>query len=81
MASDWVLCAGPLVIKAIREFNVHCAHLAARLPDESSRDAPHFQLFGNLDPTSKVSMSTTNLHDTQWPNLRQGCYGPSRKHA
>lgn len=31
MASDRVLCAGPLVIKAIGEWNVHCAHLAARL--------------------------------------------------
>lgn len=42
MASDWVLCAGPLAIKAIGEFNVHCAHLAAMLLDESSRDTPHF---------------------------------------
>jgi len=65
MASDWVLRAGPLVIKAIGERDVHCAHLAARLPDESSRDAPHFQLFGNLDSTSKVNMSRANLHDTQ----------------
>lgn len=68
MAPDWVLCAGPLVIKAICELNMHCAHLAARVPDESSRDAPHFQLFGNLDPTSKASMSTANLQDAQWPN-------------
>lgn len=64
MASYWVLCAGPLVIKAIRQPDMHCAHLVARLLDESSRDALRFQLFGNLDPSSKVSMSAANLQDT-----------------
>lgn len=50
MAPYWVLCAGPLVIKAIRQPDMHCAHLAAGPLDESSRDALRFQLFGNLDP-------------------------------
>lgn len=65
MAPDWVLCAGPLVIKAIRQPDMHCAHLAARLLDESSRDVLRFQLFGNLDPASKVSASAANLQDTR----------------
>lgn len=29
MAPDWVLCAGPLMLKAIWELNMHCTHLAA----------------------------------------------------
>lgn len=53
MASHWVLCAGPLVIKAIGERNVHCAHLAARLPDESSRDALIFSFLATLTPLQK----------------------------